>query len=116
MPSPLSDSYKLRIRCKLTKSSTTYNPKVYIDSPNPLPLAAGAERLPHTYSYSAGKQQLCLYLPKAGEWSTSMIIADTVVHWAVQWMYYYEIWASTGIWMGGGHGNWDVDKKDTDLG
>lgn len=43
-----------------------------------------------------------------------MVIANTIVHWAVEWMYYYEIWVSTGKWMGGGHGNWDVEKTETD--
>lgn len=42
-----------------------------------------------------------------------MVIANTIVHWAVEWMYYYEIWVSTGKWMGGGHGNWDVEKTET---
>ena len=107
MPSALSDTYRLKITYTIGKP-----PKVYIVSPKPLPLAEGAKRLPHTYSYSNGKQQLCLFLPKAGEWNSSMFIATTIVHWAVQWMYYYEIWVTTGKWMGGGHGNWDVEKKD----
>lgn len=106
-PSPLSDTYRLKITYALGKS-----PKAYIVSPKPLPLADGAKRLPHVYNYSSGKQQLCLYLPGAGEWLPSMVIANTIVHWAVQWMYYYEIWVSTGKWMGGGHGNWDVEKDE----
>lgn len=108
MPSALSDTYRLKITYTTGKP-----PKVYIVSPKPLPLAEGAKRLPHTYSYSNGKQQLCLFLPKAGEWNSSMFIATTIVHWAVQWMYYYEIWVTTGKWMGGGHGNWDAEKKDS---
>lgn len=104
-PSPLSDTYKLKITYKQGQA-----PKAYIVSPKPLQLAEGAKRLPHTYSYSNGKQQLCLYLPGTGEWRPSMVIAQTIVHWAVQWMYYYEIWVTTGKWMGGGHGNWDVEK------
>lgn len=106
MPSALSDTYRLKITYTLGKL-----PKVYIVSPKPLPLAEGAKRLPHTYNYSNGKQQLCLFLPKAGEWDSSMLIATTIVHWAVQWMYYYEIWVTTGKWMGGGHGNWDAEKQ-----
>ena len=35
---------------------------------------------------------------------------DKVIDGAYQWMYYYEIWVTTGRWMGGGHGNWDVEK------
>ena len=109
-PSALSDTYRLK---------TTYTqgqaPKAYIVSPKPLPLAEGANRLPHTYCYNNGKQQLCLFLPKVGEWDSSMFIATTIVHWAVQWMYYYEIWVATGKWMGGGHGNWDVEKKEDQI-
>lgn len=106
-PSALSDTYKLKITYKLGQA-----PKAYIVSPKPLQLAEGAKRLPHTYNYSNGKQQLCLYLPGTGEWRPSMVIAQTIVHWAVQWMYYYEIWATTGKWMGGGHGNWDIVKNE----
>ncbi len=110
MPSALSDTYKLKITYKQGQS-----PKAYIASPKPLTLAEGAKRLPHTYNYRNGKQQLCLYLPKAGEWKPSMPIATTIVHWAVQWMYYYEIWVTTGIWMGGGHGNWDAEKVEENI-
>ena len=106
-PSALSDTYKLKITYKLGQA-----PKAYIVSPKPLQLAEGAKRLPHTYSYGNGKQQLCLYLPGTGEWRPSMVIAQTIVHWAVQWMYYYEIWVTTGRWMGGGHGNCDVEKNE----
>ncbi len=107
MPSVLSNIYRLKIIYRLGES-----PKAYIASPKPLMLAEGAKKLPHTYNYSNGKQQLCLYMPQYGEWKSSMLIAHTIVHWAVQWMYYYEIWLSTGKWMGGGHGNWDVEKKE----
>ena len=41
-----------------------------------------------------------------------MLIADTIVHWAIEWLYYYENWAYTGKWLGGGHGNWDADFND----
>ena len=47
MPSALSDTYRLKITYTTGKP-----PKVYIVSPKPLPLAEGAKRLPHTYSYS----------------------------------------------------------------
>ncbi len=107
-PSALSNTYRLKISYTLGAA-----PKVFIVSPKPLPLAEGAKRLPHTYIFKDGKQQLCLYLPWSGEWRSSMVIANTIVHWAVEWMYYYEIWVSTGKWMGGGHGNWDVEKTET---
>lgn len=106
-PSALSDTYRLKIVYKSGK-----DPKVYIVSPKPLPLAEGATRLPHTYNYSDGKQRLCLFLPGVGEWNSSKPIANTIIHWAVQWMYYYEFWLATGIWFGGGHGNWNAEKSE----
>lgn len=39
-----------------------------------------------------------------------MRIDETIVHWAAQWIVYYESWVQTGIWQGGGHGNWDAPK------
>lgn len=109
-PSELSDTYKLKVVYTLGLA-----PKVYIVSPMPLQMADGAKRLPHTYKNKEGKQQLCLYLPGSGEWKSSMVIAYTVIHWAVQWMYYYEIWVSTGKWLGGGHGNWDVERHENGI-
>ena len=108
-PSALSDTYKLKIVYNANKY-----PKAYIESPKPLQLAEGAKQLPHTYDFSNGKQQLCLFWPAADEWNSSLSIATTIVHWAVQWMYYYEIWLATGTWMGGGHGNCDVKIKESE--
>ena len=103
-PSPLSNTYRLKI---------TYNegglPKAFIQSPKPLPLPEGADTLPHVYNYCDGKQQLCLFLPQSVDWRRSMSIENTIVHWAVQWMFYYEMWHISGKWMGGGHGNWDAE-------
>jgi hypothetical protein len=107
-PSPLSDMYKLKIVLEQDKK-----PKAYIDYPKPLQLAEGAKTLPHTYRSSKGVQQLCLFLPSAGEWNSSMQIATTIVHWAVQWMFYYELWVVTGKWLGGGHGNWDTEITES---
>lgn len=105
-PAALSDTYRLKLEYRQGGE-----PKAYIVSPKNLPLAEGATRLPHTYRNKERLQQLCLYLPGTGEWKPSMKLADTMVHWAVQWMYYYEIWVTTGKWLGGGHGNWDAKKR-----
>lgn len=104
-PLPLSDTYKIKIRYHLG-----HNPKTYIISPQPLTLADGADRLPHTYD--TDKQLLCLYKPSYNEWLPSMPIADTIVHWAMVWMVNYENWVLTGKWLGGGHGNWDSSFSD----
>lgn len=104
-PTPLSYTYRLKIEYQ----KGNY-PKVYIVNPKPLPLAAGASKLPHTYD--SKKQRICLFKPDLWEWTSSMSIADTIVHWAVLWMFFYESWVCTGKWLGGGHGNWDVTPKE----
>ncbi len=101
-PTPISDTYKLKI-----VYNETFYPSVYVVSPKPLALAKGATKLPHTYD--SKKQHLCLFSPHCGEWNSTMLIANTIVHWAIEWLYYYENWAYTGKWLGGGHGNWDAD-------
>ena len=104
-PQPLSDMYRLKIKFYKNKS-----PRAFIEYPSRLKLAEGATRLPHTYD--TAKQWLCLYYPKYREWDRSMKVSETIVHWSIQWMIYYEAWLCTGIWLGGGHGNWDADKPD----
>lgn len=104
-PTPLSNTYRLKIHYQ----KGNY-PKVYIVNPKPLPLAEGACKLPHTYDTK--RQRICLFKPDLWEWTSSMVIADTIVHWAVLWMFFYESWVCTGKWLGGGHGNWDVTPKE----
>lgn len=29
-------------------------------------------------------------------------ISRTIIPWAIEWLYYYEIWCVTGEWQGGG--------------
>jgi hypothetical protein len=47
--------------------------------------------------------QLCLFNPKDGEqygWNPGKSTAVTVTAWAVQWLYAYYTWRSTGTWPG----------------
>jgi hypothetical protein len=104
-PTELSQTYTIKITYHLNQF-----PKCYVVNPKPLALAEGATRLPHTYN--SKRQQLCLFYPSLNEWNSTMSISKTIVHWAVQWLFYYEIWLYTGVWNGGGHGNWDADFKD----
>lgn len=43
---------------------------------------------------------MCLYL--SPDFTSQMLLADTVIPWAVEWLYHYEIWLATGEWCGGG--------------
>ena len=99
--SPLSMIYTIKLVYRLGRS-----PKVYVVSPKPLPLAKGEISLPHVYDNVS--QQICLYYnneDKKKEWSPNKIIANTIVPWIAEWLYFYEIWQYTGVWTGGGiHG------------
>lgn len=58
--------------------------------------------LPHLI-YNEDKPEdsaLCLFDPETGEWSNRMLIADSTVPWASEWLHHYEIWHVTGVWSG----------------
>jgi hypothetical protein len=82
-----SPTYHLRVEYCPDKS-----PKVWVLSPT---LHRNA---PHRYS----KGFLCLYDPRCEEWHPAMFLADSVVPWAAQWLYFYEVWLDDpeGRWFG----------------
>jgi hypothetical protein len=45
------------------------------------------------------KSGLCLFDPEGGEWSPARLIAETTIHWASEWLFYYELWHLTGTWL-----------------
>lgn len=91
-PAQYSDTYELVISHQLTGDA----PLVYIARPR-LQLVPGMP-LPHVYPLNT----LCLYHGQA-QWNSSMLIADTLVPWAAEWLIHYEVWLATqGNWTGGG--------------
>lgn len=54
------------------------------------------EPVPHVYSAN----DLCLYT--GDEWNDTMIVADTLIPWTSEWLFFYETWHATGDWLGGG--------------
>lgn len=107
-PTEFSSTYTVKILYQLRGTSVPL--QVFVISPKPLQLAKGATRLPHTYDTQ--KQRLCLYKPGWNEWDKSKLMSSTIVHWISLWLMYYEHWVHTGIWIGGGHGNWDAIPID----
>jgi hypothetical protein len=91
IPSPLSETYRVRITYKLNKS-----PRIKVIDP-PLQKREG-KKPPHLYKGDF----LCCYLPRSGEWDGQMFLARTIVPWACEWLLHYEIWLVTGEWRGGG--------------
>lgn len=58
--------------------------------------------LPHlNYDHQTPEDSaLCLFDPDAGEWDSTMLIADRIVPWASEWLHFYEIWHLDGVWRG----------------
>ncbi|ALA59441.1 hypothetical protein NITMOv2_3041 [Nitrospira moscoviensis] len=90
-PFPLSRTYRVRLRYKLTGS-----PEVEVLEP--LLQKRGSDNPPHLYP---GKK-LCLYLPRIGEWNKTMMLSQTIIPWTSEWLLNYEVWLATGEWSGGG--------------
>jgi hypothetical protein len=96
-PTPLSIEYTLKV---VFEPDQKVPFSVYVVNPKPLKLAEGATRLEHVYDNQ--KQRLCLYRPGKKQWDWSMLLSETAIPWAIEWLYFYEIWVSTGKWLGGG--------------
>lgn len=106
-PTPLSRSYCIKLVYTRTEGMS-----VYVISPK-LILAAGAAKLPHVYSNS--EQKLCLYYPADREWHRGLYMAKTIIPWASEWLYYYELWLLTGgRWLGGGVEHDQPQKNDNE--
>lgn len=93
-PTPLSREYNIEMYYRIEKL-----PKIYIvgdglsklDDPN----------FPHHYWIDQDNKrvEICLF---RYDFSSDMLLSKTVVPWAIEWLYYYEIWLYTGVWNGGG--------------
>lgn len=95
-PFPLGREYELRL---VYKEGET--PQLFVDSPDLVLLAEG-DKLPHVYSQRPTR--LCLYWPKAQEWTPSDRLDLTFLPWMDLWLLYFEIWLADrkGEWKGGG--------------
>lgn len=93
-PTPLSETYKIKLHYRRGEFI-----KVFVIGTK-LKLAPGETKLPHVYS--TVKQQLCLYYPKDNEWHSGVFYVQSLIPWASEWLYHYEIWVGTGKWHGGG--------------
>lgn len=113
------DSFDLLIELQPTSISEVYPlkisylgnrlVKVYVVDKK-LKLASNREKLPHVYSTE--RQQLCLYSPSKGEWKSTKLISNTIIPWASEWLYYYELWLPEGQWYGGGHNEYPSETLD----
>lgn len=97
-PTAVSRIYEVKICYK-----QGYMPKVIVFGDN-LKMLDESD-FPHKFRINQEKKEveICLYM--FDEFNGSSVIADTIVIWAQEWLYFYEIWLCTGEWHGGGHGS-----------
>ena len=59
---------------------------------------------PHHYRIDKenNRVRLCLYHPKKFEWDRGTSIAENLIPWTCEWLFYYELWLGNGVWYGGG--------------
>ncbi len=89
-PSDMSPEYRVRVRYALDDQ-----PEIQVLSPA-LRDREG-EPIPHVYPANI----LCTYLPRT-EWTPAHLIADTIVPWISDWLWFYEVWHGTGEWLADG--------------
>jgi len=97
-PSRMSRKYLVLVRW----SGVNDIPDVEILSPNLKELANG-KRSPHEFS-SRENTKPCLMLNRKGsrDWTSNLLIAESIIPWTLEWLYYWELWLSDGEWRGGG--------------
>lgn len=94
-PTAISEIYQVMVIYELNRWV-----KVFVVNKK-LKIPANRSKLPHVYN--SKEQQLCLYSPSKNEWDGFSYIVDTIIPWASEWLYYYELWLAEGKWYGGGH-------------
>lgn len=95
-PTPMSRSY----RCLLKVPRSGF-PEMIVLEPE-LQLLAGGRLIPHVYPHKGKGTKLCLWLPRASEWNSSMRFDETYLPWTAEWLDYFEEWLETDTWAGGG--------------
>jgi hypothetical protein len=92
-PTERSSPYRLRITYRDGDRPLVYVVSPKLASPDP------ARGLPHVYP----DNRLCLYKPLSRDaWTKERFIGQTIIPWAIDWLFHYEIWQLTGEWRGGG--------------
>lgn len=87
-PTPMSVQYTVEVIYLHRK-----RPKVTVLTPK-LNTRPG-QPLPHVFP----DDELCLYYDDEFV-GTEDFIADKIVPWISEWLYFYEIWMTTGVWAG----------------
>ena len=57
---------------------------------------------PHKFYVDVKSKMVRICLYRYSEFNSSKLLANTIIPWTVEWLYYYELWLATGEWLGGG--------------
>lgn len=96
-PLPISGQYEVEIAYRIGSS-----PCARVLKPDL------ADNAPHLFSDNT----LCLYRPSDWGWHGKRILAHTIIPWAANWLYFYEIWQDTGKWLGPEAPHSDIKELD----
>ncbi len=91
-PTSRSSVYQVEIKYHLRCA-----PEIRVLNPE-LVINFNGDSIPHVYPGN----RLCLFQPKYREFAYSDYLTDTVFPWTSLWIYHYEVWHTTGEWLGGG--------------
>lgn len=97
-PTPETTTYQLRIDMELRLT-----PSVRVLSPSLKPNDCGL--LPHVYDDGT----LCV--SQAGDWRRGMLLTESLIPWACEWLTYYELWLATELWYGDGSDRLDTESQ-----
>lgn len=101
---PFQKPYMVKVRWDPVERDRPY---VSLLDPPLSPRSGGTfEEIPHLMfdENDPAQSGLCLFNPDGAEWAANMLIADTTLPWAAEWLFYYELWHYEGVWRGGGVG------------
>lgn len=104
---PVSQPYRVRIVDHRGMddgrlSFVSHSPSVRVLSPLSLREEEPHVSVPHLYGAHDDPRgaELCLFHPSSREWNDYMLLADSIVRWSAEWLFYYEMWHVTGSWGG----------------
>src|SRR5690348_11388829 len=81
-PSPVSETYKLRLVYRVGRT-----PTISVLEPD---LRGEVDALPHVYAGNV----LCLHYP--GQWRDEQLITETILPWASEWLLHFEFFKLDG--------------------
>lgn len=89
-PTEYSPTYEVLLDHRIGRS-----PVVFVVSPELT--GHDGDRLQHVFPHNT----LCLHTQDR-DWIASKPLANTIVPWTSEWLFYHEVWKATGEWLGGG--------------